>query len=329
MKLLLIGGGAFLGRALLDAACAAGHAVTVFNRGRRRRDWPPGVEWIEGDRRQDLARLAGRHWDAVADTCGYLPPEVAASAAALRGCGRYLFVSSVSAYAALDRPGLDETAALASAASVAPDDADLAHYGAQKAACEAAVQAVFGDRSQVVRPGLIVGPGDPTGRASHWPWRLAEGGRTVAPDAPAATLQCIDVRDLAAWMLRLLERPGGGCWNATGPSIGWADWLAACAAAVRAQGGTPAEVVAVPEAALEAAGVAPWSGLPLWIPSTAPNAAGFMAVSRARALADGLVTRPAADTAADILRLDPAGPGDPRRAGRISAAQEAALLGRD
>ena len=327
MRLLLIGGGVFLGRALVDAALQRGHALSVFNRGQRRSTWPHGVEVITGDRQTQLDRLAGRRWDAVIDTCGYLPGEVAASAAATAGSGAYLFVSSISAYARLDRAGADETAALAPFEAVAPDDRSPAHYGAQKAACEAALSTVAGARALVVRPGLVCGPGDPTGRFSHWPWRIAEGGRVVAPDAPAdQPLQCIDVRDLAAWMLHLLEAGSIGTFHATSPVFGWDALLSACREAAQRCGRTPAEVQRVPEATLLAQGVQPWAMLPLWLPSSEAEHRGFLAVSTARAESAGLRTRSLADTATDILREDPAGPDDPRRTGRLPAELEASLL---
>jgi 2'-hydroxyisoflavone reductase len=327
MHLLLIGGGVFLGRALVDAALQRGHALTVFNRGQRRSTWPDGVEVITGDRQTQLDRLAGRRWDSVIDTCGYLPAEVAASAAATAGSGPYLFVSSISAYARLERAGADETAALAPFDAVAPDDLSPAHYGAQKAACEAALSTVAGARALVVRPGLVCGPGDPTGRFSHWPWRIAEGGRVVAPDAPPdQPLQCIDVRDLAAWMLHLLEAGSTGTFHATSPVFGWDALLSACREAAQRCGRTPAEVQRVPEATLLAQGVQPWAMLPLWLPSSEAEHRGFLAVSTARAESAGLRTRSLADTATDILREDPAGPDDPRRAGRLPAGLEARLL---
>jgi 2'-hydroxyisoflavone reductase len=327
MHLLLIGGGVFLGRALVDAALQRGHALTVFNRGQRRSTWPAGVEVITGDRQTQLDRLVGRRWDAVIDTCGYLHGEVAASAAATAGSGTYLFVSSISACARLDRPGADETAALAPFDAVAPDDRSPAHYGAQKAACEAALSTVAGARALVVRPGLVCGPGDPTGRFSHWPWRIAEGGRVVAPDAPPdQPLQCIDVRDLAAWMLLLLQAGSTGTFHATSPVFGWDALLSACREAAQRCGRAPAEVQRVPEATLLAQGVQPWAMLPLWLPSSEAEHRGFLAVSTARAESAGLRTRSLADTATDILREDPAGPDDPRRAGRLPAELEARLL---
>ena len=207
MHILILGGGVFLGAATLTAALARGHRVTVFNRGRERSHWPDGVEAITGDRSSALAQLEARHWDAVIDTCGYTPADLRLNCYTLRGCGRYLFVSSISAYATTHQVPVRETDPLASFDAIAPDDRDLLHYGPQKAACEAEVRRVFGERALLVRPGLIVGPGDRSGRFSYWPWRVIgdgemTGGEMLVPDVPAGEpLQFIDVRDLAAWMV--------------------------------------------------------------------------------------------------------------------------------
>jgi 2'-hydroxyisoflavone reductase len=332
MQLLMLGGSVFLGAALVDAALARGHAVTVFNRGRARADWPVGVEALTGDRSGDLGVLAGRRWDAVLDTSGQLPRDARASAEALRDSGRYLFVSSVSAYASFARAPVSEADALASAAGIDPADRDPSHYGAQKAACERAVQDVFGARAAIVRPGLIMGPRDPTGRFSYWPWRVAAGGAMLVPDVPAGQpLQCIDVRDLADWMLHLVEQDIAGVFNATGPvdaqePLDWPALLDACASEVRARGGEPARPVRVGEAFLAAHGVEPWSALPLWIPSSDPEHAAFMRVDVARARAAGLRTRPLRETIAAVL--DEAAPvaGDRRRSGKLGTEREARLL---
>ena len=221
MKLLILGGGVFLGAAFLEAALARGHLLTVFNRGRSRAAWPEGIEVLSGDRGADLGRLQGRRWDAVIDTCGYVPADVRASAAALGACGCYLFVSSISVYASTVHAPLRESDALASAEGIAADARDLAFYGPQKAACEAEVLRAFGERALILRPGLIVGASDRSGRFSHWPWRTLAGGEMLVPDVPEGLpLQFIDVRDLGEWMLRLLERGERGVFNATGAGRG-------------------------------------------------------------------------------------------------------------
>lgn len=347
MHLLILGGGVFLGAAALRSALAGGHRITVFNRGRSCSVWPAGVEVLTGDRSADLSALESRPgaaWDAVIDTCGYVPADVRASAQALRACGRYLFVSSTSAYATPSQVPVRETDALASAEGIAPDDRDLKHYGPQKAACEAEVLAVFGSRALIVRPGLIVGPGDRSGRFSHWPWRMAAGGEMLVPDVAAAAdaadaadrepLQFIDVRDLGAWLVRLIEEGAHGVFNATGPvgatgpvdTIGWTTLLAACRTEAAARGLTPATTVGVDEAFLLRNAVQPWSELPLWLPSTEPEYAGFNRVDVTRAAAAGLRTRPLRDTVGAVLDEGMPAPDDKRRAGKLTRDREVQLL---
>lgn len=334
MRILILGGGIFLGRALLDAALARGHLVGVFNRGRARQQWPAGAQVMVGDRRGDLAALAASGaWDAVIDTCGYCPADVLPTARALAACPRYLFVSSVSAYAVHAEPGLNEEAALASAEGLAADAAITGEtYGPLKAECERVLARELGARLLVVRPGLIVGPGDPTGRFSYWPWRAAAGGTMLVPDAPArAPLQVIDVRDLAEWMIELLEQGAGGAFNAIGPAggaapLGWPELIADCRRAAQAAGSVPAEAVRVSEALLVREKVEPWTELPLWLPASDPEYAGFMSVDISRAEACGLRTRPIADTVRDVLAEGLPTAGDKRRAGKLTPEREAALL---
>lgn len=331
MNLLILGGGVFLGAQVLGEALACGHTVTVFNRGRARSAWPAGTEVLTGDRVADLHLLEGRHWDAVIDTCGYVPADVQASAEALRdACGCYLFVSSVSAYADTVAPMTAEDHPLASASGIARDDRDLRHYGPQKAACEAEMMRVFGARALIVRPGLIVGPGDRSGRFGHWVWRAASGGVMLVPDVPESNaLQFIDGRDLAAWMLRLLEAGTRGALNGSGPvgeaHIGWRTLIAACLAETVARGLPAAETVRVDEAFLLKNGVQPWSELPLWLPSIAPEYAGFNR-DLTRAAAAGLRTRPLRDTIAAVLDEGIPPADDKRRAGKLTREREAGLI---
>ena len=200
MRLLLLGGPRFLGRAITDSALERGHELTFFNRGTTNPELYPEVERLVGDRASDLAALAGRTWDAVIDTSGYLPAAVRASAETLAGSGLYCFVSSVSVYADFTRP-TDEESPVAELGDLADDEVTGESYGALKALCEEQVRDVFGERALVVRPGLIVGPHDPTGRFTYWPHRVARGGEVLAPGPPDRPTQFIDVRDLAEWML--------------------------------------------------------------------------------------------------------------------------------
>ncbi len=334
MNILILGGGVFLGAAALQSALARGHAVTVFNRGRARTEWPAGVSTITGDRSADLAALQGHHWDAVIDTCGYVPVDVQASAEALRECGCYLFVSSISVYATTTQVPVRETDALARFDTLARDNRDLAHYGPQKAACEAEVQRVFGERALIVRPGLIVGPGDRSGRFSYWPWRVMAGGHALVPDAPAnEPLQFIDVRDLGEWTIRLLEAQARGVFNATGPAgaddgavCDWPTLMQCCAAATAARGLEPAHSVSVGEPFLLEQGVQPWTELPLWLPSADPEYAGFNRVDLSRARAAGLRTRALRDTVEAVCDEGVPAPDDRRLAGKLTAEKEARLL---
>jgi len=308
MNLLIIGGTRFLGRHLVDAALARGDQVTLFNRGQTSTDVPAGVQWIQGDRQGDLAMLATGHWDAVVDTCGYLPADVGRMAQALAGrVGRYAFISSVSAYASSAQPNAED-APLGRMADTDTTVVDGRTYGPLKALCEAAVTHALGDaRSLLIRPGLIVGPHDPTGRFTWWPARLAraavDGLPVLAPGAPARPLQFIDVRDLAAWTLYLLRTGASGAFNAVAPPAftTWGGLIDACA---RAAGGPSPHIRWLPDAGLLAAGVQPWSDLPLWLPAEGPDAAehaAFMAVPAHKALAGGLTLRSLDQTVADTL----------------------------
>ncbi|HLL20342.1 MAG TPA: NAD-dependent epimerase/dehydratase family protein, partial [Rubrivivax sp.] len=219
MKLLVLGGTRFLGRHLVELALAAGHQLTLFHRGRSSTTLFPQVEHRLGDRDTDLTLLQHGKWDAVIDTSAYFPRQVRSIAAALGGrVGHYQLVSSISVYTAFDKPGLDEDAPLQTLAD--PDTQALsgATYGGLKAQCEHAAVQALGDRCLVSRPGLLVGPHDPTGRFTWWLQRARRGGDMVAPGEPTAPVQLIDARDAAAWMLLQAERGTAGVFNLTGPT---------------------------------------------------------------------------------------------------------------
>ena len=202
----------------------------------------PEAEHLHGDRERDLAALDGRTSDAVVDTSTHRPGVARLSANALRDrVGRYLYISSISAYGDLSTPPVE-------GAPTASEPAE--EYGPLKAASEREVEHVFGDRALIIRPGLIVGPHDPTGRFTYWPHRLARGGNVLAPGSPEDEKQFIDVRDLAEWMLRMLEREAGGIYNATGEPIPFGRLLEACEG--------DAQIVWMPSERLVAAGVGEW-----------------------------------------------------------------------
>lgn len=301
MKLLILGGTQFVGRHIVEAARAVGHDLTLFNRGQTAADLFPDVEVRHGDRRKDLSALAQGRWDAVIDTCGYLPSEVARSAALLHGrVGRYVFISSVSAYASFAQ-GNDEYSPLGQLADPATEVVDGSSYGPLKAACEARVQAIFAERALIIRPGLVVGPHDPTQRFTYWPARIGTASdeeSILVPGRPEDGLQFVDARDLACFVLRATERGLGGAFNVLSAPKQYtrADLLAACAAVAA----VVPQWVWADSPALLALGVKPWIDLPLWLPPEGEFAA-FMQTENSAALAAGLQLRPLADTVADTL----------------------------
>src|SRR6266511_2837615 len=218
MKILIIGGTRFLGRHLVEAALARRHEVTLFNRGKLNPDLFPQLETILGDREKDWDRLRGRRWDTVIDVAGYVPRIIRLSAEVLEpNVSRYVFVSSISVYEDFRKVGIEESYSLAKMPVETVDDDSHETYGARKVLCEQIVQEIYGERALIIRPGLIVGPHDPTDRFTYWPVRVARGGDVLAPQNPEATTQIIDVRDLSDFTLKLIEENASGVYNATGP----------------------------------------------------------------------------------------------------------------
>jgi len=299
VRLLVLGGTKFLGRAAVESALARGHEVTLFNRGETNPALFPEAEKLHGDRTDPGSRrlLEGREWDAVLDPSGYIPSVVRASAEALADAtGHYLFVSSVSVYASLAEP-VDEESPVAELGDL-PDDRlteDYSNYGALKALCEQAVADVFGERQASVRPGLIVGANDPTGRFTYWPHRVARGGQVVAPAPPDAQVQFIDAKDLGAWLVDLSERQAGGVYNATHPGRSWREVLETC----RDVSGSDATFEWVPAEVLNEHEVGEWMELPLWISD--PDAGAMHEADVSRAVAAGLTFRPLEETVRDTL----------------------------
>lgn len=297
-RILILGGTSFLGPALVEAARARGDTITLFNRGKTNPGRFTDLEQLQGDRDGKLDALRGRRWDVVYDTSGYLPRIVKLSAELLApSVDRYVFVSSISAYEETIPPDSDETAPLAKLTDPATEDI-RASYGALKAACERAAEAAMPGRVLVVRPGLIVGPGDPTDRFTYWPVRLSEGGEVLAPGTGDDPIQVIDVRDLGNWMVSMGARRATGIFNGVGPAARTTmrDMLAACQPA----SGPAARLTWVPTAFLEKEKVEPWSDMPVWIPAGGPES-GMSQVSIARAVAAGLRFRPLSETARDTL----------------------------
>ncbi|MCW5942142.1 MAG: hypothetical protein KIS66_07910 [Fimbriimonadaceae bacterium] len=322
MRILFIGGTRWVGKTMVRTALDRGHTVTLFNRGQTSGGIPDGVERVVGDRATDLGRLEGA-WDAVVDTCGYLPIVVKKSVDALRNrVGRYLFVSSISVLDAGATLGCDEDGPRHTMDDPWTETFSMEHYGALKAKCEDVVLDAFGDRGLVIRPGLIVGPGDYSDRFTYWPVRFSRGGRIVAPDRPRQPVQFIDVRDLAEFGVGTLEDARTGAYLATGPAE--AMHLAAFLQAVRSTVGSVAEIVWAPAEILERHAVEPWSDLPLVLPYSGSDD-GMAGVSIRKALDHGLLLRPLAETSADTLRWYRERGDDALKVG-LTPEREAAIL---
>jgi 2'-hydroxyisoflavone reductase len=304
LRILVLGGTKFLGVHIVELALLHGHSVTLFNRGKTNAGIFPQLVHLKGDRDAQLNALKGKHWDAVIDDSGYVPRHVKLSAELLApNVQRYIFISTISVYASFASPNTED-----SPVGKLPDETiekvDGGAYGPLKALCENAAEKAMPGRVAVVRPGLIVGPRDSTDRFTYWPARAARGGDMVTPDKPSDRVQFIDARDLAAFVLRLVERRTVGIFNATSPpgmfTIG--DVVAASITAANAAvKPSPApSPVWVPAEFLEKQKVQPWSDMPVWIPA-AGEYAGFADASVTRALREGLSLRPVQPTVNDTL----------------------------
>jgi len=299
MKILIIGGTRFLGRHLVNSARARGHEVTLFNRGITNPDIFLSVKKIQGDREKDLDKLLGHRWDVVIDTSGYIPRLVKMSAEALKDAVEsYIFISSLSVYADFSRTGINESSPVGKIDDESIEEITNETYGPLKVLCEKAVQDVFGISSLIVRPGLIVGPHDPTDRFTYWPVRVARGGDILAPDRPDAPIQIIDARDLTDFIVELVQQSVSGIFNATGPDYGltMGTMLETC----KQVSGSEANFKWAPVEFLEQNNVSPWSDMPAWIPDQG-DGAGFARVDVSKAMNAGLVFSPLKDTIRDTL----------------------------
>jgi len=324
MKVLILGGTVFLGRHLVEAALARGHEVTIFNRGQHSPELYPNVEKLRGDRDGDLTALEGRRWDAAIDPSGYVPRIVGASARLLApNVGHYTFISSLSVYGDTRTPGMEESTPAAELTEPGSEEVQK-HYGPLKALSERAAEEAMPGRTLSIRAGLIVGRHDPTDRFTYWPRRVARGGDVLAPGRPDRYVQFIDVRDLAEWNILAVERGVTGVFNATGrhDTTTVAGLLQTC----KDVSGGDARFVWVPDEFLEVQGAGPWMELPLWIPETNAEMAGFLRVSSDKAIAAGLTFRPLADTVQDTLDWDRSRPADTEYRAGMKPEREAELL---
>lgn len=324
MRLLILGGTIFLGRHIVATAIARGDDVTIFNRGQHNPEIFPDVEKLHGNRDGELAALQGRKWDAVIDTCGYVPRIVRASAELLAdSVEHYTFISSLSVYKDFSQPYADESAVLGTVEDPTIEEVTGETYGPLKALCEQAAEAAMPGRVLNVRAGLIVGPHDQSDRFTYWPHRMAKGGEVLAPDGPSEGAQFIDVRDLAEWILRMVDARKAGDYNATGKpdAVTMGDVLEAS----KQVSGSDARITWASEEFLLENKVEPWSQMPLWV--SGEDAVAFNTTDCSKAVAAGLTFRPLVDTVRDTLEWSRTRPADHTWKAGISAQREAELLG--
>jgi len=330
MRLLILGGTGLIGPHQVRYAVSRGHKVTVFNRGKTHPGILGGldVEQLLGDRNGDLDSLKGRDWDAAIDNPATLPKWVRDAAAVLKGhTKRYLFVSTVSVYADNAKPGQDESAPVQTGGD--PNAArmtDVRQYGPLKALAEEETRKAFGPGAIVVRPGLIIGPGDETGRFLYWPLRMRRGGDVLCPGDGNDPVQYVDARDLAEWTVRLVEKDGnGGTYNAIGPVR--PQTVRQALEGVRKGARSSAKLVWVPLSVLEKEKVSAWADLPLWVPGGG-DTAGFHRRDNRRAVSRGLTFRPIEDTTRAALAWYDALPPDQKAKveGGLKPEREAEVL---
>ena len=319
MRILVLGGTKFLGRHMVERFAGAGHAVVAFHRGTTACDLPAGVEERFGDRNDDLSAVHGETWDAVVDVAALKPDQVRRSLE-LR-TKRYLFVSTLNVYKDLSKLGICEDAPTIETFDAA-DEAQA--YGGNKAAGERLVLERFPDSAIVLRPGLIAGRWDPSGRFTYWCERLLRGGRYLAPLPKEGRVQLIDAADIARFAERALTNDLFGIYNMVGPrdALTMERMLEACAQVAAERNAPPAHAVWADQEFLARNGVGEWMDLPLWIHDAAY--AGMLQTSNAAAVRAGLEYRPLRDTVRDVLDWAAQTPG--HRVAGISAERETALL---
>lgn len=313
MKILIIGGTKFLGRHLVMAAQARNHEITLFHRGKHSSEGIENVEEIFGDRNDDLDKLKNQCWDAVIDTCGYLPQTVKASAEALKNSvEQYVFISSISAYADFSSHDFDENTPIAALNEEQKEKANKINpkgeitavvledmYGALKALCEQEAGRAMPRKSLIVRSGLIVGSFDPTDRFTYWAMRTADGGEVLAPGTPNRFVQLIDVRDLSEWIIKMVEGKQSGVYNVTGKPFELT--MEKMLEEIKQVSGSDACFTWVDEDFLKRESVGYWVEMPLYMGESIKEVQGFLSANIDKALGQGLSFRSFSDTIRDTL----------------------------
>jgi 2'-hydroxyisoflavone reductase len=323
LKILIIGGTRFLGRHLVEAARERGHELTLFNRGQSNPGLFDDIETFRGNRDGGLDVLSNGRWDAVIDTCGYYPRILKQSAEFFRDrAGHYTFVSSISVYQDLSRPGFDESAPVRHIDDTSLEEITGETYGPYKAICEVEIQKAFSDRALVIRPGLIVGPHDLSDRFTYWVTRCARGGDILLPKPENRVFQCIDVRDLAAWMITMVENGCGGVFNAAGPDydLTMKKFIGVCKTIT----GSRAELYWIDEQFLLDHEVEPWSELPIWIADK--ESLGMLRAGVSKAVKAGLKFRNLIETVRDTYEWAVTRPEDYKPRAGLDPAKEKQVL---
>jgi 2'-hydroxyisoflavone reductase len=328
LRVLILGGTGFIGPHIVEALRERGHTLTLFNRGKRNASLFPDIETRLGDRDGKLAALERGEWDVVIDNSGYVPRHVQLSAELLKDrVARYVFVSSISAYRDLTKPGIDEDYPTAKLDDPSIEEVSGETYGGLKALCEQVVERTYGARATVIRPTYIVGPGDPTDRFTYWPVRVARGGTMLAPGGASDPIQFIDARDLAEFMRKCVEERIAGRYNLCNAPR--AVSIGALLDAAKRIAKSDARYVWADEGFLQANGALESGEIPIWSP-TSGEYAGSALVDPSRAIAKGLRFRDVDTTVADTLawhRTRPAEQQQKLRAG-LTPEREAELLGK-
>ncbi len=326
LRILILGGTGFIGPNQVRYALERGHQVTLFNRGKTNADLFPGVPRLIGDRNlpDGHKALSSGEWDVVIDNPTANPKWVRDAGVALKGRTKhYVFISTISVFSDNSKP-VDENGPLNVPSDIdAPFD--VSKYGSNKVRSEMEATAQFGENVTIVRPGLIVGPGDLSDRFSYWPVRIDKGGEILAPGGPDDPVQYVDASDLSQWIIRLAESRTMGIFNATGPKT--PHTIAEMLYGIKAVTTSDARFTWVPAGFLAEQQVRPWSEMPVWMPSTG-RTAGFMRVNCQKAWNAGLSFRPLADTARDTLtwyHARPAAEQEKARAGLAPAKEQLVL----
>lgn len=336
MKVLILGGTRFLGRALVEEGLKRGHEITLFNRGTNKEAFPE-VEQLIGNRDSDVSLLENRKWDVVMDTCGFAPHQIKKIAAVLGdNIEHYTYISSISVYKDWVPLHITEGYHLQ---SMPPDDklkdveegkiSPYEHYGALKVLCEAEAEKHWPGRVLHIRAGLLVGPFDYTDRLPYWVQRVAQGGKVLVPGRPDRPVQLIDVKDIATWVFNMTENRKAGTFNVTGPDyeLTIEELLNTCKAVTNGD----AEFVWTDEQFVLDYKIQPWTEMPLWIPEHFPLEGetepwkGSFFISIEKAVNAGLSFRPLEDTVSDVYQWEKARQDTERKTG-ISREREQELL---